>query len=158
LKRGLADIAHMTLSEIQHQSHRSVYRVIYADTDNMGVAYHGNYLRWFEIGRTELLRHWGLPYRRIEAQGVMLPVSEAYCRYLKPVRYDEQVIIETTIDPTIKGALKCDYRILRHEDQELVATGYTKHAYVNGEGRVIRPPRFLVELLHQHLSETYRED
>ena len=57
-------------------SHATPYRVIYGDTDTMGVVYHANYLRWFEIGRTELFRYLGMPYREIEARGLMLPVSE----------------------------------------------------------------------------------
>ena len=74
-------------------SHRTTYRVIYGDTDNMGVAYYANYLRWFEIGRTEMFRHLGLTYSEIEARGIFLPVAEAHCKYLAPAHYDELLVI-----------------------------------------------------------------
>ena len=92
-------------------SHQTHYRVIYGDTDNMGVAYHANYLRWFEIGRTELLRAWGLPYREIEARGIQLPVAEAHCKYQQPARYDDLLTIEATLDTSTRGGVKIDYRI-----------------------------------------------
>ncbi len=133
-------------------SHRTPYRVIYGDTDNMGVAYYANYLRWFEIGRTELLRHWGLPYSQIESQGILLPVAEAQCRYLAPAKYDDLLWIEASLDTDIKGGLKLDYRIHSHDQQTLHATGYTRHAFLNTDGRVVRPPNFIRQLI-QHQSD-----
>jgi acyl-CoA thioester hydrolase len=132
-------------------SHKTPYRVIYGDTDNMGVAYYANYLRWFEIGRTELLRSWGLPYCDIEAQGLLLPVAEARCKYAAPAKYDHLLIIEARLDPEYKGGLKIDYCITSEDGQTQHATGYTRHAFVNREGRVIRPPRFMRELIRQQL-------
>lgn len=128
-------------------SHRTHYRVIYGDTDNMGVAYHANYLRWFEIGRTELLRAWGLPYREIEARGIQLPVAEAHCKYQQPAKYDDLLTIEATYDPNVKGGIKIDYRILSQDETTVHATGYTKHAFLDLQGNIIRPPAFFRELL-----------
>lgn len=133
-------------------SYKTTYRVIYGDTDNMGVAYYANYLRWFEIGRTELLRAWGLPYTQIESQGLLLPVAEAHCKYAAPAKYDDMLIIEASLDPGYKGGLKIDYRILGEDEQTLHATGYTRHAFVNKEGRVVRPPKFMRELINQQLN------
>lgn len=133
-------------------AHRTPYRVIYGDTDNMGVAYYANYLRWFEIGRTELLRAWGLPYSRLEAQGLLLPVAEARCKYATPAKYDELLIIEASLDAQYKGGLKIDYRILSEDEKTLHATGYTRHAFVNKDGRVIRPPQFMRDLINQRLN------
>ena len=133
-------------------AHQTQYRVIYGDTDNMGVAYYANYLRWFEIGRTELLRSWGIPYHQIEAQGILLPVAEAHCKYMTPAKYDDLLIIETTLDPEIKAGLKLDYRILDQSQQVVHATGYTRHAFMNRDGRVVRPPTFMRELISQRLS------
>ena len=131
-------------------AHLTPYRVIYGDTDAMGVAYHANYLRWFEIGRTELLRAWGLPYSEIETLGIMLPVAEVRCKYLQPVRYDNLLLIEAQLDPTFKGGLKINYRIL-NEDQSVVhATGFSRHACQNKEGRVVRPPAFLRDLINRN--------
>ena len=134
-------------------SHQTHYRVIYGDTDNMGVAYYANYLRWFEVGRTELLRHWGLPYRDIEAQGILLPVAEAHCKYHKPARYDALLIIEAGLDASVKAGLKIDYRIMSQDEKTLHATGYTRHAFVTKEGRVTRPPKFIRDLILKHTAE-----
>jgi acyl-CoA thioester hydrolase len=128
-------------------SHKTSCRVIYGDTDNMGFAYYANYLRWFEIGRTELLRAWGLPYSEIEPKGVLLPVAEAQCKYHTPAKYDDLLTIEAALDAAYKGGLKIDYRILSQDEKILHATGYTRHAYMNPQGRVVRPPKFMRDLI-----------
>jgi acyl-CoA thioester hydrolase len=130
-------------------SHRTTYRVIYGDTDNMGVAYHANYLRWFEKGRAEMFRALGLPYREIEQRGMFLPVAEAHCKYVASARYDDLLIIEATIDLSFRSGMKFDYRIFNEDGTTLLATGYTKHACVNVQGRVIRPPAFILDLIRQ---------
>ncbi len=137
--------------------HRITYRVIYGDTDKMGVVYHANYLRWFEMGRTETFRHLGLAYSEIEKKGILLPVSEVWCKYLHPARYDDMLIIETGLDDGIKGGMKFDYSILRQQDQKPLVKGYTKHACITPEGKVVRPPRFLQELIAAHSRDTEAE-
>jgi acyl-CoA thioester hydrolase len=131
-------------------SHRTTSRVIYGDTDKMGFAYNANYLRWFEIGRTELFRSLGLTYREIESKGIFLPVAEVYCRFITPIEYDDLLVIETSIDLKVKGGMKFDYQLYHENGRDVIATGYTKHPCVNREGRVIRPPRFLREFIKQN--------
>ncbi|UCH22793.1 MAG: acyl-CoA thioesterase, partial [Deltaproteobacteria bacterium] len=114
--------------------------------------YNANYLRWFEIGRTELFRSMGLTYREIESRGIYLPVSEVYCKFITPVQYDDLLVIETSIDLTLKGAMKFDYQLFNENGQKAIARGYTKHPCVDREGRVIRPPRFLREFINQKLD------
>ena len=126
---------------------RTKYRVIYGDTDNMGIAYHANYLRWFEMGRTEMFRSLGLPYKAIEARGVFLPVSEVHCKFKAPAQYDDVIIIEASLDTGVKGGVKFDYRIFSEDGEKELAKGYTKHACLNSDGRVIRPPGFLVKVI-----------
>ena len=126
---------------------RTKYRVIYGDTDNMGIAYHANYLRWFEMGRTEMFRSLGLPYKAIEAKGVFLPVSEVHCKFKAPAQYDDVIIIEASLDTGVKGGVKFDYRIFAEDGEKELATGYTKHACLNRDGRVVRPPDFLVKVM-----------
>ena len=126
---------------------RTKYRVIYGDTDNMGVAYHANYLRWFEMGRAEMFRSLGLPYKAIEARGIFLPVSEVHCKFKAPAQYDDVIIIEASLDAGVKGSIKFDYRIFAEDGEKELATGYTKHACLNSDGRVIRPPDFLVKVI-----------
>jgi acyl-CoA thioester hydrolase len=133
-------------------SNRTASRVRYADTDRMGHAYYANYLRWFEIGRSELFRALGLTYREIEEKGLFLPVSEAYCKYLRPVRYDDPLVIETTLDTAVKGAMKFDYRLLSEDLAAIYAEGYTKHPCVTANGRVVRPPGFLREFIARHTA------
>ena len=128
-------------------THRTETRVIYGDTDRMGQAYYGNYFRWFEIGRSEFFRALGLTYREIEERGFFLPVAECGARYHAPARYDEVLIIETDLDETVRGGIRFRYRILRKESLELLAEGFTHHAFVDASGRVVRPPAFIRGLL-----------
>ena len=130
-------------------THRATCRVIYGDTDNMGQAYYGNYFRWFEMGRNELFRSMGLAYATAESRGLYLPVAETYCKYLQPAKYDDVLIIETSLDTRIKGGLKFDYQILREDPRVLLAIGYTKHACLNRDGKVIRPPQFIKEIIEK---------
>jgi acyl-CoA thioester hydrolase len=134
-------------------SHRTTYRVIYGDTDNMGVAYYANYLRWFEIGRTEMFRDLGLAYSEIESRGLFLPVSEAHCKYKAPARYDELLAIETSLDLAMRAGMKFDYRISTDGDSRLVASGYTKHACMDASGRVVRPPAYLKQVIREKLQK-----
>lgn len=84
-------------------------RVIYGDTDAMGIVYHGNYLRWFEVGRTELFRTLGIVYRDLEARGYYLPLTKAYCHYHAPARYDDILVIETSIADWGRASIRFDY-------------------------------------------------
>ena len=131
-------------------THKTTYRIIYGDTDNMGIAYYANYLRWFEMGRTELFRSLGLPYTVIEENGIFLPVSEVFCKFQNSLRYDDILIIETSLDDGIRGGMKFDYRLFREDEKTVIATGYTKHAFLNESGRVIRPPAFLRKVIAEH--------
>ena len=129
------------------------YRVIYGDTDKMGVVYYANYLRFFEIGRTELLRSWQLPYSQLEAEeGFWLPVSEVQCKYLAPAEYDDLIIIRAALDPDVKAGLKIDYTITDQHRKTLHATGFTMHAFLNKQGKVVRPPRIIRELIKLQLA------
>jgi acyl-CoA thioester hydrolase len=117
-------------------------RVAYADTDQMAVVYHANYLVWFERGRTEAIRELGLPYAALEARGIRLPVVEARVRYREPARYDDLLTVETTVADLTRARIVFDYRVRRtgdHASGDLV-TGTTEHAFVGPEGRVLRVP------------------
>jgi acyl-CoA thioester hydrolase len=120
----------------------------------MGQAYYGNYLRWFEIGRNELFRSMGLTYISVESRGLFLPVAETYCKYLLPAKYDDQLIIETSLDTRLKGSIKFDYQIFGEDAQTLLAVGYTKHACLNRDGKVIRPPSFIKEIIEKNSQKS----
>ena len=131
-------------------THKTTCRGIYGDTDNMGQAYYGNYFRWFEMGRNELFRSMGLTYLEAESRGLFLPVAETYCKYLSPAKYDDLLIIETVLDTGLKSAIKFDYQIFNRDDQTLLAQGYTKHACLNCDGKVVRPPKFIKEIIEKN--------
>ncbi len=124
-------------------------RVLYGDTDAGGVVYNANYLRYFEIGRTELMRQWVCSYRDIEKLGFVLPVIECWSRFKSPAFYDDLLTIETTVAEV--SSLKCrfSYRILRREEglgrPKLLVKGYTVHAAVTREGRLTRLPQEIIE-------------
>ena len=130
-------------------SHKAKYRVIYGDTDRMGYVYNSNYLRWFEIGRAELFRFLGLTYMEIESKGIFMPLSEVFCKFTTPVKYDDLILIDTTLDTSVKAGVKFDYHILSEDSGTTHAKGYTKHACVNNNGRVVRPPEFLKKVMSQ---------
>jgi acyl-CoA thioester hydrolase len=121
-------------------------RVIYGDTDQMGVVYYANYLRYFEAGRNEFLRAHGLRYRDFEAEHqVYLPVVEAQVGYKQPARYDDLVSVFTGISRIGKASVRFEYRLLRGD--ELLATGHTVHACVSKAGQVVALPGSVITLL-----------
>ena len=125
---------------------RTDIRVIYGDTDQMGVVYYGNYLRFFEAARNEFIRAKGLRYRDFEAEhGLLLPVVEASVQYKQPARYDDLITVEISLAETRRASARFGYRILRGD--ELLATGHTVHACVGADGRVRRMPKELLARL-----------
>jgi acyl-CoA thioester hydrolase len=124
---------------------RTQVTVRYAETDMMGVVYHGNYLPWFEIGRTTLLREQGLPYRQLEEDGFRLPVLEVAVKYLRPAVYDDTVTIVTTLRERPLLRIRLEYEVYRGE--ELLATGSTVHAFIDRSGRPVRPPATFSETM-----------
>jgi acyl-CoA thioester hydrolase len=129
--------------------HRFQIRVRYGDTDQMGFAYYAHYLRWFEIGRAEMLRALGLSYRAVEERGTSLPVVEARCRYLKPARYDDLLTLETGVERLSRASVRFGYRVRRGEEGELLARGHTEHCFLGRDGRPGRPAPELAELLRR---------
>jgi len=128
----------------------TTYRVIYGDTDQMGVAYYANYLRWFEIGRTEFMREAGIPYERAEREGIFFPVTEVQCRYRKAAVYDNLLRIETTVESLSPVALRFNYRIILEGERTALASGWTKHACLNSARKLIRLPESYTSSLGLH--------
>jgi acyl-CoA thioester hydrolase len=118
--------------------HKTTVRVIYADTDAMGVVYHTNYIKWFEVGRCELLRSMGYPYVRLEESDIMLPVIECGCKYRTPAHYDEVLEVAARISELRGATVTIDYEIRRRETGELLVTGFTKHAITNSKFKPVR--------------------
>jgi acyl-CoA thioester hydrolase len=125
----------------------SVVRVRYAETDQMGVAYHGGYFAWFEVGRTDLLRNRGMTYKELEAQDVHLPVIEAGARFLRPVLYDDLIEVRTRVAEMSGARVRFEYEVHREGTLGPLATAFTAHAAVDGRGRPRRMPATLRSLL-----------
>jgi acyl-CoA thioester hydrolase len=115
-------------------------RVRYAETDKMGVVYYANYLVWFEVGRTDLLRVSGWSYRDMEVEGFSLPVLEACCAYRQSARYDDELDIHTTGVLLSPVRVRFDYQVLRASDAARLAEGHTVHASLDRQGKPRRLP------------------
>jgi len=119
---------------------------MYADTDAMGVVYHGNYIRWFEIGRTELLREVGFPYSEFEKVPVWMPLAHVYCEYKKPAYYDDLIEVVSYISEMGHASLSLKYEIRRKSTGELLACGNTRHGFTNDSLKPIALKKVYPEL------------
>jgi acyl-CoA thioester hydrolase len=114
-------------------------RVRYAETDQMGVVYHANYLVWMEVARTELCKHLGISYRDMEGEGgIRLAVAECSCRYASPARYDEEIAVKASVFDVNRRFITFDYEL--HCGSRRIATGRTKHVFLSHEMRPVRLP------------------
>jgi acyl-CoA thioester hydrolase len=138
-------------SQVTPQSHTAIVRVRYAETDQAGMAHHSAFLPWFEVGRVELLRALGKPYQEFEAEGLHFPVREAFCRYWVPARFDEELLITTTIEEVGGASTRFGYRITRVTDMTLIAEGHTLHACVDNQGKVKRLSSEVRKFLRQEV-------
>jgi acyl-CoA thioester hydrolase len=132
-------------------------RVRYAETDQMGVVYHANYLVWFEVGRVELMRQQGLNYKRLETEeGCWIVVAAVSARYKEPARYDDELIVETTVRSVRGPVIRFGYKILRAENRHLLCEGETVHVVLGRDLKRRRIPKKYAELLgaaasHRHV-------
>lgn len=160
---GAAGRAEMTAAEGVHarelprrpRFHEFEVRVTYADTDKMGIIYYSNYFKYFEEGRTELMRSLGVRYRDLEVhRKLYLPAVEARCRYLAPSRYDDLLVVRTWLGDLGKASVVFENEIV---DKDLgnkpVARGYSRHAVVNDLWRSIRVPDDLRKLLEPYVGK-----
>ncbi|MDP1580261.1 MAG: thioesterase family protein [Candidatus Didemnitutus sp.] len=129
---------------------RSTIQVRYAETDMMGVVYHGNYLAWFEVGRTQLLRECGVVYRELESNGFRLPVIEVGCKYLRPALYDDHITVVTTLAERPLSRIRLAYEVFRGDT--LLVTGFTVHGFINLQGAPVRPPAIFREAMRAHFG------
>lgn len=126
--------------------HTTELRVRYSETDQMGTFYNSRALEWFEVGRTELLRSLGLPYAEMERRGAYLPLVTAHVDYKGRARYDDLLHIAIGLSAEGKARVRFDVTVT-HEDGSPVVEGHTVHAVINEEGRPMRPPGWLAEML-----------
>ncbi|MBU4564546.1 MAG: acyl-CoA thioesterase [Proteobacteria bacterium] len=134
--------------------HRSQVRPLFGDADPMNVVYYGNYLRFFELGRAELMRSTGRPYSDLADEGLHLPVTEAGLRYHRPALYDQLLTVEASVAWIKRASLRFNYKIFGPGEQELslLVTGFTVHGCVDVSGRIKPLPAWVAPLLKQHLE------
>lgn len=129
------------------QKHKINLRVRYAETDQMGVVYHGNYAQYFEMGRVEWLRNKGVSYKELEKGGIMLPVVSLSMNYKKPAHYDEELTVVTKLRFLGGVKIEFDYEIL-NEKGELLTTAHTVLVFVDmNTKRPIPVPEYLEKLI-----------
>jgi len=118
---------------------KTEHRVRYADTDHFGVVYYARYLDWFEAGRTEILRCRGITYAELEKKGLFAPVVEIKVNYKKPARYDDIVIVETSVENIGNSSIKFNYKVFNKKN-ELLCEAYTVNVFINKEMKSVRIP------------------
>jgi acyl-CoA thioester hydrolase len=122
------------------------FRVRYAEVDRMGYVHHGNYAAYFEMGRTELMRTYGIVYKELEDEGILLPLSEFRVKYYKPAIYDEELILLTKLQEPTGVRMIFEY-FLFNKNKELLSEGITPLVFVDRENRrPIRPPKKFFEV------------
>ncbi len=123
----------------------TILRVRYSETDQMGVVYYANYLVWMEVGRTNLIREYGITYKELESKGYILPVVYVAGRYIKPCYYDDEVIVQSALMETTLTKIRIGYKIYRVSEvgKELVFIGLTDLVFMDAKsGRVVKMPQF----------------
>lgn len=121
-------------------------RVRYQETDQMGVVYHSNYLVWFESGRTELMRQYGFSYKKLEEKGILLPVVDIHCKYLFPAKYDDLVVVRTSIKDWNKFKIIFSYEVINNKTHQRLAKGESSHLWVDHKMKRVNLKKAVPEL------------
>lgn len=126
----------------------------YADTDQMGIVHHAKYFEYFEIARAELLKSLGLSYAKLEEEGYLLPLNDCYARFIKPIKYDQLILIESKLESSEGVRIHISYKIYDSETNELLSEGFTKHSWVKkGILKPTRPPKIYLEKISCKLKD-----
>ena len=129
----------------------TIIRVRYVETDKMGVVNNGNYLSYFEVGRTELMRSFNMPYSALEDEGYYFPLLESHLEYIKPANYDDLLTIKTVLSTKLTARVRFDYCIYRGE--ELLTRGYTLHCFMDIETmHAKRPAKIFSDFLEKYAN------
>ncbi len=134
--------------------HEHEVRVRYAETDQMGIVHHSNYLVWFEVGRSELCRAKGFSYKEMEEAEALMVVAESYCRYKSPAYYEDVLTIRTRVEEIRSRSLRFYYEVHRASDDTLIAEGETLHVVTDKDKKV----RILPEIYKHRLLERDEKD
>ncbi len=135
-------------------SYKTEIRVRFSETDKMQFVHNAKYIEYFEIARTEMLRHYGLPYKMIEDNGYEMPVIETFIKYKAPAYYDELLIVESLAAEYLSPRVRIEYKVLRKENGQLLAEGYTILGFINkATKKISRPPDFYLSALESYFEK-----
>lgn len=122
-------------------------KVRFVETDMMGVVHHSNYFRWFEMGRVEYLRQAGVFLTDLMADGFIFPITHVECQYKASAKFDDYILIETTLETLSPVKMAFTYKVIRQSDEVLLATGSTQSVFTNYNGKITRLPSKYYEKL-----------
>ncbi|MBV4418110.1 acyl-CoA thioesterase [Clostridium tyrobutyricum] len=112
-------------------------KVRYAETDKMGIAYHSNYYIWFEVARGDFIKKLDITYNEMEQRGILMPLVETYCKYLRPSVYDDELIVETSIGELTPVKIILNYKVIHESTGKLIAKGKTTQTFVNKDFKIV---------------------
>jgi len=121
-------------------------KVRYVETDRMGIVHHSNYYAWFEVGRGDFITKSGMTYNDMEKQGVMMPLVETYCKYYEGAKYEDDIIIQTSIGEMSPVKVIFNYNVIREADGKLMAKGKTTQTFVNNQFKIVNLKKIHSEL------------
>ena len=125
-------------------------KVYYRDVDKMGIVYYSRYFEYFEESRTELFASIGLLITNIEKEGITLPVISCHCDFKRGAEFEDTIIIRSFVNETPRSTLKISYMCIHENTNELLATGYSIHAFLNSLGKPIKPPESILNCMRKH--------
>ena len=125
-------------------------KVYYRDIDKMGIVYYSRYFEYFEESRTELFASMGLQITNIEQEGVALPVISSFCEYKKGAKFEDAIVIRSCVSKRPRSTLKISYNAVLKKTNDLLAKGYTIHAFINSLGKPIKPPKSITDCIQKH--------
>jgi acyl-CoA thioester hydrolase len=128
--------------------HTTEFRVRYAETDQMGIAHHSNYIIWFELARVRLMESVGISYKNLEAEGFQMPVLEAKVKYIRYAKFDDVLKVKAAIYNKPKARIDYVYEIKNASD-DIICNGSTQHAFMNKQNKAIKPPAGFLKKMNQ---------
>lgn len=134
-------------------SYKTEVRVRFCETDKMQFLHHAKYVEYFEVARTEMLRHFGLPYKSIEDNGYEMPVMEISVKYKNAAFYDEVLVIEASLKGYLTPKVHIEYKVYKKDTNILCAEGFSDLAFIKMETKkAVRPPEFYLKLIKKHFE------
>ena len=125
---------------------KSIVRVRYAEIDKMGIVHHSVYPIWYELARTDLSKLAGFPYSKMEEDGVLTPLVELNCKYIKPAYYDDELVVTATVSKLTPARIVFYYEVFKDDSDKPINTGYTVHAIVNKDMRPINTKKLFPDI------------